>query len=339
MGLQKNLSIYKKIVYVNKVKKNIFHELEKKNYEIQFIQKINNGNNSEVFFIKTNNEDLILKVYPNKSKDKRDRLGAELDFINLLEKGNYFHKPKLITYDKQLNYSIFTKLPGQSLTKYSFENWMRLCDFAIEVNDIGIKYKREWNRNASEAYFVIDDHFQNVKKRLIKISNYYKDIGLKSIDHFISRILIPRFQKIYLQEHNKNNLSKKLNSITLSVSDIGFHNCNLFNNKLLFYDFEYAGWDFTGKLATDIIINPRHKLDLKVALKIISKLDKELNVETWISEMQWTIPLYAIKWCIISLQNKGGFSKKEELNVETWISKTNDYLLHCNQILQAMNLS
>ena len=33
--------------------------------------------------------------------------------------------------------------------------------------------------------------------------------------------------------------------------------------------------------------------------------------------MRWTIPLYAIKWCILSLQFKG-ISKKENFKIEKW---------------------
>ena len=324
---------------MNNLWPNIILKLRELKIEINSFEKINHGNNSEVFFIKTKHQDLILKVYPNKEKDKRDRIGVELNFINLLEKAKYFNKPKIITYDITKNYAIFSKLPGDSLRNYDLNNWLKLCDFAIEVNHIGNKHKNEWNKKASEAYFIVGDHFNNIEKRLATLSNHYKKVGIEKIYKYITKILIPRFKKIYIKEFNNNNISKKLDSITLSVSDIGFHNCNSYKNKLLFYDFEYAGWDFTGKLATDIIINPRYKLDIEDVSKIISKLQNELNCSEWISEMRWTIPLYAIKWCILSLQFKGGFKKKKILKIENWIIETNNYLNWSTEIMENMNLS
>ena len=84
---------------MNNLWPNIILKLRELKIEINSFEKINHGNNSEVFFIKTKHQDLILKVYPNKEKDKRDRIGVELNFINLLEKAKYFNKPKIITYD------------------------------------------------------------------------------------------------------------------------------------------------------------------------------------------------------------------------------------------------
>ncbi len=321
------------------LKDHIISKLNTLKFEIESFQKINHGNNSEVFIIKTNHQDLVLKIYPNKQKDKRDRIGVELNFINLLEKAKYFNKPEIITSDKKYNYTIFTKLPGNSLKNYDLNHWFKLCDFAIAINEIGNKYKKEWNKNASESYFKVGDHFKNIEKRLILVSDYYKKKDNENINEFISKILIPRFKKIYINESDNNNLCKKLDSITLSASDIGFHNCNSYKNKLLFYDFEYAGWDFTGKMAADIIINPRFKLNIKDISKIISKLEKELTCSKWIHEMRWTIPLYAIKWCMISLQYKGGLKKKDNLEIENWISETNNYLNWCTQILENINLS
>ena len=110
-------------------------------------------------------------------------------------------------------------------------------------------------KKLQKLFFIVGEHFNNIEKRLATLSNYQKE-GIEKIYKYISKNTNSRFKKIYIKEFNKNNISKKLDSITLSVSDIGFHNCNSIKNKLLFYDFNKCfGWDFTGKLATDIIIN------------------------------------------------------------------------------------
>ena len=47
----------------------------------------------------------------------------------------------------------------------------------------------------------------------------------------------------------------------LSQSDIGFH--NIFedkNNNLLFFDFEYTGWDDSFKMISDIVLQPDYKI-------------------------------------------------------------------------------
>ena len=63
----------------------------------------------------------------------------------------------------------------------------------------------------------------------------------------------------------------------ISQSDIGFHNCGIFNNKVFFYDFEYSGLDHPIKLICDTYYQPEKRISKKYILNFKEKLEKNFK--------------------------------------------------------------
>ena len=82
----------------------------------------------------------------------------------------------------------------------------------------------------------------------------------------------------------KNNIIKEsykkilIKNLILSPSDFGFHNSLFRNNKLFFFDFEYAGWDDPIKLMCDFILNPDYKISSKNEIFFIEKFKKIFQI-------------------------------------------------------------
>ncbi len=303
------------------------------------LKRIDSGNNSDVYAIKYKGYNAIIKLYPNDENDTRDRLGVEVDFSKMLIEEGLKNTSRVIHANKKEKYAIFHKLPGNKIkaNEIRSNHWLELVEFVLEVNKIGLSVKDRCNYNASEAFFCVKEHFDSIEQRLKYILSLDKGNSKIEYDIFIQRKLLKIFNN--LKEHvlQTNHLyNKLLISKTLSVSDIGFHNSLIYKNKLYFYDFEYAGWDFSGKLVTDMLINPRNLIREEVAINVITELESRLICDKWIEDLKWMIPLYSIKWCLISMRIRKGYTFEDKTQGYIWIKNANNYLNRCNLLYKAI---
>ena len=96
------------------------------------------------------------------------------------------------------------------------------------------------------------------------------------------------------------NCSQKI----LSQSDIGFHNVFINNNDdLLFFDFEYAGWDDCFKMIADLILQPEGCLDSEFFQISKTLLNNYIKTPEDKKRLEKTILLYRVKWTCILLNN------------------------------------
>ena len=123
------------------------------------------------------------------------------------------------------------------------------------------------NQKATEACLSLKDHIDTAEKRIFMLSRFSKNYGLyKKAKQFVRNELKNSFKKTIVKlisRFSKKEISKKLkpNELILSPSDFGFHNIIKKNNKLYFFDFEYAGMDDPVKLICDYICQPDYKLN------------------------------------------------------------------------------
>ena len=115
----------------------------------------------------------------------------------------------------------------------------------------------------------------------------------------------------------------------LSQSDIGFH--NIFkdqSNNLLFFDFEYAGWDHTLKMISDIILQPDNRMQPRYFYlldRMINRYIVNINDQ---NKLCLVCMIYRIKWTCIILNNifKKPYDNKFFLNqIDELIKKANQY--------------
>ena len=119
--------------------------------------------------------------------------------------------------------------------------------------------------------FNLFDHYKSVKRRLEILSkNDFPSIikntkDIESLNYLITNLYqnMTEIKKVSFAKVGQQALLKNVNLTqrVLSQSDIGFH--NVFedkNNNLLFFDFEYAGWDDSFKMISDIVLQPDYKI-------------------------------------------------------------------------------
>ncbi len=306
----------------------IYEHLELEGFIPDKISSISKGKNNRSFLVIKENKKFLLKYYKRDDFIKRNRLKAELNFLNLMIKGGFKNVPIPIKFNIEKNWILLSWMDGNNIKKINKSHIRKLIFFVNELQSLRNNELINTIQNASEACFNLNDHIKIVffrlnllEKRLGNLSFLPSDIYEK-FKKLIS-LMIYEFKKISLEikTKDKNLLFLNLNprQKILSQSDIGFHNIFINNNDdLLFYDFEYAGWDDCFKMISDLVLQPEGCLDSKffqISKPLLNNYIKTIEDK---ERLKQTIFLYRIKWTCILLNNFF-YIEKEERKIDSYI--------------------
>ena len=277
------------------------------------LKPLKGGRNNRVFcFDYENGAKALLKAYFQHSMDTRDRLKAEYSFIRFAwDKVKCV--PKTIAADFQNKLGLYEFIDGRRLSQTDInENKIKeALDFFIKINKHKNTEEAKNLQIASEACFSIKEHMDTVNKRIEKLKKIKGESEAdKKAMFFINNELSEKWNKTLKHIYNcidkfKLNSNEKIsnNETCISPSDFGFHNAILNkNNKLIFIDFEYAGWDDPAKMVCDFFCQPEVQVPLKyfnLFVKIVG--NNTPNPEKLKHRILTLLPLYKIKWCCILL--------------------------------------
>lgn len=317
---------------------NVYLELESVGYKPDNVYSISKGKNSRSFLVIKDNKNFIFKFFRSDDFIKRDRLKAELSFLNLMIKEGFNNVPVPIKFNLDRKWILLSWLNGKSILKIDASHIKKLVFFINDLQRLKNSKNIHTISNASEACFLVNDHIKSISQRLYILKKKLLYLKFISSNEYIRlknliSLLDKELAKI-IEEINKNNkkilfLELSNSQRILSQSDIGFHNIFLSkNNDLLFFDFEYAGWDDCFKLTSDLILQPEGCLsceffDLSKPLLnnfLINFEDKQ--------RLKITLFLYRIKWSCILLNyfvylNEEKYNNSFSSNI---ISKAENYL-------------
>ena len=199
----------------------------------------------------------IVKNYSDKERIKREK------YFYLKFKNKGLNIPKLLTIsENKISFKKY-KLKKLNSQKIFFNE---LLNFLIISNK-----ERNYNLHSKEYLKNYNSLLEQVQKRFKKISK------IKIENKYSSKMkLIKSYVKKTLEESPSSAKLSQCRRI-ISQSDIGFHNCGKYNNKVLFYDFEYSGLDHPIKLICDVYYQPEKKINKKYMLKFVDKLKKNFK--------------------------------------------------------------
>lgn len=289
----------------------IYEDLKTEGFIPDDISLISKGKNSRSFLVVRENKKFLFKYFKNNDFIKRNRLKAELNFLNLMIKEGFKNVPIPIKFNIEKNFILLSWLDGKNINEINKSHIEKLIFFIIELQSLRNSTLINTIDNASEACFNLNDHIKIVSFRLNLLEKrlgYLKFLPSEIYEKFKKFVSLINydFKKISLEINNKYNnlLFLKLNSRQkiLSQSDIGFHNIFINNNnELLFFDFEYAGWDDCFKMIADLVLQPEGCLDYRFFQISKPLLNKYLRTFEDKERLKKTIFLYRIKWTCILL--------------------------------------
>ena len=282
--------------------------------------------NSKIYKITTQDKKKYsLKIYPNITHDKFNRIDAEFSAYKYLNQKLYYQIPSPIYKLKYLNASLFTWIDGNNRAPKNKKNLEQIIKFVIKLKNISTPSIFDNFNYAKEAVYdkkIILDDIQLRYKRLISISLKNKlEIELKNFLENKFNYLYIRFKKKIINTNNKYlNINK--NNLILSPSDLGFNNIILKNKKLYFIDFEYFGLDDPVKLTSDFLWHPSNSLSDSLKQKWLNEMHKIFRQDkNFKNRLNVYYYLYGIKWILIILNIFDPINKKRIFNAKSMNTK------------------
>jgi hypothetical protein len=278
------------------------------------------GANNQVYRVEFGERPpLVLKRYFFSPADGRDRFHAEKSFYDFFQAaGLQGRTPRAVAWDRERRLGLLSWIEGRRLEPAEVDR--AAVDQALEFY---FALNAEQGQagaipDASEACFDLQEHFGCVERRLAKLAAVEEDsiLGAEAID-FISRRLKPAFEE-YRRAHAGAEMAPlAAGGRCLSPSDFGFHNAfRQSDGHLVFFDFEYAGWDDPAKFLCDFLCQPAVPVPRALWRHCIEALCQSISGGTKMERIALLLPLYRLKWCCIMLneflpqgQNRRAFSQ------------------------------
>ena len=165
---------------------------------------------------------------------------------------------------------------------------------------------------ASEACFSIDGHLATVSRRvdaLRCLSPNESELD-RAAWIFVQETLQPTWQEMVNQICRHVGAIERATEVIsaercVSPSDFGFHNSLVQDDgQVVFFDFEYAGWDDPAKLVCDFFCQPEYPVPEVFFSAFVSGVRAALSLPQdsgFEKRCQMLLPLYQIKWSCILL--------------------------------------
>ena len=311
----------------------IFSDLLERN--IKSIKKIGKGLNNKVYkLICDDSTQYASKLYFRHSLDNRDRLKVEFTSLQFLWENGIRCIPRPIVADHKHGCAVYEYIIGKNIKPQEITN--SDIDFSVDLlvrlKELTTKKESRKLPSASEACFSGQAIVKNIEQRLNRLfSIRIDDEQYNALQEFLTKKFINCLDEI--KEWSKTGLIQSgitfvselpLKERTLSPSDFGFHNALRQNdNKIVFLDFEYFGWDDPAKMVSDFLLHPSMKLNKDLRQRFLENILTRFKNHRQLSKrIKVVYPLFGLKWCLILLNefvpehiDRRGFSSESELDL------------------------
>ena len=282
-------------------------------------QRVEGRGNSKIFRVETSQGSIALKVYPDLAVDNRLRRNAEWQALKFLQH-NKLPVPKPVQTDAELNWSLIEWIDGSPADP---QNQVHLGQAATFIQNLNQASRAVSSGSvfglATEACLNPSLIENQINNRLAALK-LVKDSALRDfVDNSVSPTLvrtIERSRRLMVDGYGAN-LDQRF--WTLSPSDFGLHNAIVTpQGDLVFFDFEYFGWDDPVKLTADVCLHPGMSLDENAQQYWISEAKRLFaNDPNFGVRLNALYPLYAIRWALIMLNEYRTDKIKNRLNAQS----------------------
>jgi thiamine kinase-like enzyme len=279
----------------------------------QSVARLTGGANNIVARVEMGKETLLAKIYFTHPRDPRDRLGAEFNMLGFLWANGTRCVPKPIAMNRDHHVGIYEFIEGEKPVagQIVWENVRQLADLLGKMWDARNKPGAETLPEASEAYFSLRRYRDHVETRMERVEAALKnDPTAASALEFVQAQIRHGFEKVgrfvdRRADDYRLDLDTELppNLRTLSPADHGFHN-TLRNHegKLVFLDFEYAGWDQPAQMLANACLQPEVPMQPDFRKPFVKEMLKRIQDDSrLLYRLRVLYPMLSLKWSLIML--------------------------------------
>ena len=273
--------------------------------EILDLKMVHGGGNNRLYQITTGKEKYALKHYLRRPGDPRDRLGAEVAALTLL---NGKAAPSLIAIDRERDCALHEWVDGVPVDHVSRADIEAALAVVMRLWQLGQAPDLPPQPLAIDAFLSGDALAKKVQARLVRLEAVQADYP--AVAHFLEKEFLPFRQQTMTSIHHSyqqagRGFSADLPQVyrLLNPSDFGFHNAlRLTDGRLVFLDYEFFGWDDPVKLACDFFLHPGMEITEIERIPFLSGMARLLhNDSTFLWRVHTLLPLFGLCWCLIML--------------------------------------
>lgn len=261
----------------------------------------------------------ILKRYPRRQDDPRDRLGTEWRALRFLREHGLRRVPEPIAMDARAGAAIYSFIPGQTPApvEAALEAAAPMRDFAVALWPLRQAALAAGMPPASEACFTVEAIGAQVERRCARITDACAAHAARqgsaiaelcrTVGGLMADRVLPEARQALRAAGERLDLREPLpeDQRIPSPSDFGFHNAvRAASGDVHFIDFEYFGMDDPAKLLADVCWHPGMSLSRAQRRwfmeQILLKIGQEADAPRLAERLDGVLPLWRCKWvCIL----------------------------------------
>jgi hypothetical protein len=273
--------------------------------EASLIQ-LQGGINNRVFLCGEGSVKHVIKGYSDVTQGQRDRMQAEVDFLNYACLVAPHYVPQLVHHDFSIRCIVIEHLDGEAYTESVVpapRDIAGALNFFQLLNTDRAAAKKHISLDAAEGFLRLSEHVANARHRLSQMGTDHlpRELQIQATD------LLKKLNAASERAINKTEslISSGIVSDVIdpdqrciSPSDFGFHNAIRTNSGPRFIDFEFSGWDDPAKAAVDFALQPGVPTGTPISSLLAAANCNQINI---IKKRCETLgPVLRIKWlCII----------------------------------------
>lgn len=272
------------------------------------------GANNRVCRVEGDGSPLLLKVYFRETRDQRDRLRSEFEFLRYAWQAGLRCVPRPLGRDDDAGLGLYEYIEGESFAAGDVEtdHVEQAATFVEALNAPATREGAHTLPIASEACFSIGDHIARVSARVSRLNRIVeRDEVDATCARFVAEELVPVWHELAGDVTDRAASHSPALSETLpqtervvSPSDFGFHNALRTRDGVRFLDFEYAGWDDPAKLVCDFFCQVHVPVPREHLARMMSAATRGLsNTSAHEARARLLLPVYGVKWCCILLND------------------------------------
>lgn len=275
------------------------------------LEPLAGGANNRVHRARTaSGRDYIVKQYFTRANDTRDRYQSEHSFYTFAwDTAKVRCIPEPLAWDETDRLGAFALIEGTRPEQATAEDVNAALDFFTQLNHS--RTRADAIRPAAETCHTLAEHIATVQSRMDRLTGIS---GTDPIDAaartFVNEELFPAWQNALHHPALKAALADDDADAAplprcVSPSDFGFHNTiRRTDGSLVFFDFEYAGWDDPAKLVCDFFCQPAIPAPVECYDTFVARVAAALGCTSpavLAARCRLLLPVYQLKWCTIML--------------------------------------
>ena len=264
------------------------------------------GMNSRVFSCAVADKRFVIKGYQPLEAGQRDRFTAEKQFLLYANAVASGYVPQVLHIDDHRRCIVMEYLEGDAYVEGSSpppQDIDAAVRFFSLLNEDLLQAAAQITMNAAEGFLKISAHLENVRERLRLMSVEHLPLSAQPKAEKVIRLLQERFEPVAEGMNNALDAGQVEDTLPadkrcISPSDFGFHNAIRTKKGVMFFDFEFGGWDDPAKAAVDFVLQPKVPTR-QHHFALLRKIgDKDLKMS--LLRVQTLKPILELKWlCII----------------------------------------